>query len=137
MFRRVITNSKLIIVILMIQFIPLILFPASTFSSGSEEWWLPAVLMVLAIIAVIALFAKRTTITGWAWQLVTFSQGFNLISRLLMLFPHLTMNVHGVQQINTLYVILTLIAMVMSVFMLWYVELPEVKVGLLREELTS
>jgi hypothetical protein len=92
---------------------------------------------VLSIIAVIALIVNRTSVTGWAWQLIAFAQGFNLISRLLMLFPHMTVNVDGVQWFNTLYVVLTMIAMAMSVFMLWFVELPEVKVGLLREESAS
>jgi hypothetical protein len=133
MFRRIIANPKIIPVVLVLQIIPLILFPAASYSSSSQEWWLPAVLTVLAIIAVIDLFINRSSVTAWAWQLIAFAQGFNLISRMLMLFPHLTANVGGVQKFNAVYVILTVVAMGLSVLMLWYVELPEVRVGLLKE----
>ena len=137
MLRRIVTNPKIIVAILILQFIPLILFPAATFSATSQEWWLPALLTVMSIIAVIELFANRATVAGWAWQLVAFAQGFNLISRMLMLFPRMTENVKGVQRFNALYVVLTLIAMAMSAFILWFIELPEVKVGLLKEESVS
>ncbi len=92
------------------------------------------VLLVLALIAVVDLLINRSSVVAWAWHLIAFAQGFNLISRLLMLFPNIMTNDNGVQTFNSLYVVLTLVAMLMSVFMLWYVELPEVKVGLLKEE---
>ncbi len=134
MFRHFVTNSKIIVLILLVQFIPLILFPPSSFSGESQEWWLPMVLLVLALIAVVDLLINRSSVVTWAWHLIAFAQGFNLISRLLMLFPNIMTNDNGVQTFNSLYVVLTLVAMLMSVFMLWYVELPEVKVGLLKEE---
>ena len=137
MFRRIIINPKIIAVILIVQFIPLLLFPAASYSHNSQEWWLPAVLTVLSIIAVMDLFIDRTSVAGWAWHLVAFAQGFNLISRMLMLFPHITTNVNGLQRVNTLYIILTIAAMGMSVFMLWFVELPEVRVALLKEKASA
>jgi hypothetical protein len=137
MLRRVITQSRLIVVILILQFIPLILFPPSSFSATSQEWWLPAVLTVLCLIAVINLFLNRTSISEWSWHLISFAQGFNLISRVLMLFPNITSKVNGVQIFDWAYLVLTIIAIALSVFMLWYIELPEVKVGLLKQESSS
>jgi hypothetical protein len=91
---------------------------------------LPVVLAVLALISTIQLF--RQSVATWPWHLIGFSQGFNIISRLLMLFPHATYNLNGAQFFNSTYVILTLISMGLSAFLLWYTELPEVRMGLLK-----
>jgi zinc transporter ZupT len=69
----------------------------------------------------------------WPWYLVSFAQGFNIISRLMMIMPHATRNQDGAQVFNTSYVILTLISMLLSSFFLWYTELPDVRMGLLRK----
>jgi Ni,Fe-hydrogenase I cytochrome b subunit len=69
----------------------------------------------------------------WPWYLISFSQGFNLISRLMMIMPHATMNDNGVQVANIPYLVLTVIAMILSGFLLWYSELPDVRMVVLRE----
>jgi hypothetical protein len=134
MFRHFITSPKIIIVILIAQLIPLVLFPPSVFQPTNQEWWLPAILAFLTLIAIVELLVHRTSMVKWAWDLISFSQGFNLISRMLLLFPHLTVNVNGVWTFNALYTILTVLTMLISVFILWYIELPEVKNGLLKGE---
>jgi hypothetical protein len=134
MFRRLITNPRIIIVIIIAQLVPLVLFPPSVFMPTNQEWWLPAILAFLTVIAIVELLIHRTDTVKWAWDLISFSQGFNLISRMLLLFPHMTVNLNGVWKFNTLYTILTILSMLMSVFILWYIELPEVKKGLLKSE---
>ena len=51
----------------------------------------------------------------------------------MMIMPHVTRNDNGVQVFNTPYVVLTVLSLVFSTFLLWYTELPEVRLGLVRE----
>lgn len=129
--RKYLTSPKAISVMLILQFIPMVMFPPESFSPKTQEWWLPVLLAILAIIAIVQIY-RRSTAT-WPWHLVGFSQGFNIISRLLMLFPHATLNQGNVQVFNTPYVVLSLLSMGLSAFLLWYTELPEVRMGLLRD----
>ena len=128
--RKYLTTPLAITVLLVLQFIPMVLFPLDSFSLKTQEWWLPVVLAVLALISTIQLF--RQSVATWPWHLIGFSQGFNIISRLMMLFPHATYNLNGAQFFNSTYVILSLISMGFSAFLLWYTELPEVRNGLLK-----
>jgi hypothetical protein len=124
--RKMLTQPKVITLILILQLIPLILFPASSFSPNTQEWWLPVVLAVLAFAGVFQL-TFRHSMEGWPWYLIGFAQGFNIISRLMMLMPHATYNNNGVQVFNSVYFTLSTIAMLLSAFMLWYIEWPEVR----------
>ena len=45
----------------------------------------------------------------WPWYLVSFAQGVNIISRLMMLLPHATRNNEGVQDFNAAYVIIAVV----------------------------
>jgi hypothetical protein len=127
--RQIIVKPRSIMVILLLQFIPLVLFPPESYSPKSQEWWLPVLLAIMGIVAVIQLF--RQSLALWPWYLVSFAQGFNIISRLMMLLPHSTVTENGVQTLNGPYIILTVLAMLLSAFFLWYTELPEVRLGLL------
>jgi len=131
MLRQSLIKSNAIKLILLLQFIPLILFPPDSFSTKTQEWWLPVLLAVLVVVAVIQLF--RHSLALWPWYLISFAQGFNIISRLMMLMPHATRNDNGVQVFNTPYVVLTVLSLLLSAFLLWYTELPEVRQGLARE----
>jgi len=123
-------QRKTIIAILIVQWIPLILLPFSSFSATSQEWWLPAFLMLMTIIAVVEL-AVRKNMKSWPWDLLGFSQGFNIISRLMMLMPRATMVVNGEKMFNTTYFVVGLISMLLSVFVLWYISKPETRSSLL------
>jgi hypothetical protein len=68
----------------------------------------------------------------WPWHLFSFSHGFNIISRLMMLWPHATHIVKGEMVFNTTYVLLACVSMGFSGFLLWYLELPDVRLGLVR-----
>ena len=133
MQHRALYRPGVIILILILQFIPLLLFPAASFATTTQEWWLPALLALMVLVAIVQVVVRRSAAAG-PWYLMAFAQGFNIISRLMMLWSHATVNVEGAQVVNWPYIIMTFLAMGMSAFVLWYVEKPEVRVGLLRAE---
>jgi len=69
----------------------------------------------------------------WPWDLIAFSHGFNIISRIMMLWPHATHVVNKVSVLNVPYIVLTFVAIALSAAMLWYSELPDVRMRLLQE----
>lgn len=127
-----ISSRTAITALLILSLIPLLLIPPSSFSPTSQEWWLPVMLMILALVSIVQLIARHTTKT-WPWDLLSFAQGFNIISRLLLLMPHATVNVAGNQVFNTMYVLMSVVSMAFSAFMLWYMSLPSVRIGLLKD----
>lgn len=131
MLRQWIVQPKVIVAILFLQLIPLVLFPLEAFSATTQEWWLPVILAVLALVGVIQLL--RRAVVLWPWHLVGFAQGFNIISRLMMLMPHATRGQGADQMLNGPYLLLTTLAIILSLFLLWYTELPEVRMGLLQK----
>jgi hypothetical protein len=130
MLRKILSARGMIPVIMCLQVVPLLLLAPSSYSLASQEWWLPALLTVLVIISLVQILIRKTQ-ASWPWYLVSFSQGFNIISRLMMLLPHATKNNEGVQDFNGVYVLVAVIAMLLSAFEIWYNELPEVRRKLL------
>jgi cytochrome bd-type quinol oxidase subunit 2 len=130
-FRRTITQRNFIVLFLIAQVVALVLFPPDSFSPTSQEWWLPVLLVIMVIIADVELIARRGD-RLWPWYLISFANGFNIISRLMMLWPHATVSQNGVNMFNAPYVLLTVVSMALSAFMLIYTEWPEVRMGLLR-----
>ncbi len=128
---RTIVSRRLIVSVLILQLIPLMLYPPESFSPNSQEWWLPTLLAVMVLVADLQLILRRST-QLWPWHLLSFVQGFNIISRLMMLWPHATLTSAGGTAINVPYVSLTCVAMGISAALLWYLELPEVRLGLVR-----
>ena len=132
MANKSLATRPAITTILIAQFIPLLLFPAASFASTSQEWWLPVLLAGMVLVGDVELIVRRTT-QVWPWNLLLFAQGFNIISRLMMLWGHATHTVGGATALNLPYIVLTLAAMAMSAWLLWYLELPEVRLGLLAD----
>jgi len=126
MFRKILSSRAAIPIMLILQIGPLIVFPISTFTIKSQEWWLPVLLTILVVIAIVQILIRRTRAV-WPWHLLSFAQGFNIISRLMMLLPHTTELVAGKQRFNTDYVIITVASMLFSALEIWYVDLPEVR----------
>jgi len=118
-------QSGVIKTVLVLGLIPILLFPPSTYDLKSQEWWLPLILVVLAVVGIVQLLRKSSA--PWPIYLVAFAQGFNIISRLLMFMPNSTVEVEGAQVVNSTYLIMTVISMIISGIILWYIELPEVK----------
>jgi 4-amino-4-deoxy-L-arabinose transferase-like glycosyltransferase len=126
MLRKILSSRGVIPVVMCLQVVPLLILPPSSYTGKSQEWWLPALLTFLVIIALVQILVRKTR-APWPWYLVSFAQGVNIISRLMMLMPHATRNNSGVQEFNTVYVIVALAAMVLSAFEIWYNDLPEVR----------
>lgn len=106
--------------------VPILLLPASSFSPSSQEWWLPVLLCFLTAIALVQLLIRRSD-AAWPWRLISFSQGMSVISRLMMLMPHLTVLVDGVNRFDGLYVALAAFSVLFSVLEIGYCGLPEVR----------
>ena len=132
MQRRPIAARKMIVALLTTQVIPLLLFPPDSYSPNSQEWWLPALLVVMIGAAVVELLVRGGR-SIWPWHLMIFAQGFNIISRIMMMWAHATVTRGGATVLNTPYLALTLIAMAWSAFLLWYLELPEVRLGIAED----
>ncbi len=125
MLRKTLSNRILIPVIMCLQVVPLLLFPAGSYTIKSQEWWLPALLTFLVILALVQILIRRT-LKAWPWYLISFAQGFNIISRLMMLMPHTIENIGKVQAFNADYVVFAIVSMLASAFEIWYCDLPEV-----------
>lgn len=115
-----------VMAILIAQFIPILLLPPKSFDTTSQEWWLPVLLVIFEVIAVVNLF--RHNEANWPWDLIGFSQGFNIISRVMLIMPHSVNNSGG---FDALYVVLSIVSMLLSAFMLWYIAKPESRTALL------
>ena len=124
--RKVLSLLGLIPVIMCFQVVPLLLFPPSSYSVKTQEWWLPVLLTFLVIVALVQILIRKSH-TAWPWYLVSFAQGINIISRLMMLLPHATVNNEGTQRFNASYFLIAVLAMLLSAFEIWYNELPEVR----------
>jgi hypothetical protein len=127
MFRKYITSRIMIPVLLCLQIIPLVLFPMNIYTIKTQEWWLPVLLALLTIISLVQILLRRST-APWPWYLLSFSQGLNIISRMMTLLPHAAQSGEGGGQvINATYVLVAAVTMLFSGFEIWYSELPEVR----------
>lgn len=125
------TRPPVIIAILILQLIPLLLFPPQFFSLASQVWWLPVLLVLMTLIADFQLIIRRSPAVG-PWLLIGFAQGFNIISRLMMVWPNATVLQGENTSVNWLYLVLTLFSIAVSWLLLIYTEKPAVREGLLR-----
>ena len=132
---NILFQRKTLILILFLQFIPLIMFPPSSFTPSSQEYWLPILLSVFSLIAVIQLL--RGNESNWPWDLIGFAQGFNIISRLMLIMPHSTIIENGVVSFNWPYFLITVVSMLLSAFVLWYIAKAEVRTILLQNKVAS
>lgn len=131
MNRSPLFSRVVISLILILQIIPLLLFPLEVYSPDSQEWWLPAMLTGMAIVAVVNVFIRGGS-QLWPWLLIAFVQGINIISRLMLIWPQGSTQTGRVTTLDVPYILATLVALAMSLFMLWYTEKPAVREGLLR-----
>jgi hypothetical protein len=128
MQRRAIAARKVVVAVLSLQVIPLLLFPPESFSANSQEWWLPILLAAMILAADVELLVRGSR-KVWPWHLMIFAQGFNIISRIMMMWAHATKTSGGATVLNLPYLGLTLVAMVWSATLLWYLELPDVRLA--------
>jgi hypothetical protein len=129
--RQMLSSRGFIILVLILQIIPLLLFPLESFSPTSQEWWLPALLAVLVLVADFEVIV-RGTVNVWPWTLMSFAQGFNIISRLMMIWPHAGVTIGGVTIYNIPYIILTVISILLSAVLIWFIDQQDVRNTMVR-----
>lgn len=130
MQQRPLTQPATVAVVLILQIIPLILFPISLFTIKNQDWWLPLLLAIMVFVADFQIIVRRSLQPG-PWYLLAFAQGFNIISRLMMIWAHATTTVNKVNVPDVTYILLTVASVVLSVFVIWYTEKPEVRMSFL------
>ncbi|HET6452336.1 MAG TPA: hypothetical protein VFI08_13545 [Spirochaetia bacterium] len=128
--RKLLSLRGVIPAVMCFQVVPLLIFPPASYSVQSQEWWLPVLLTFLVVIALVQILVRRSQ-ASWPWFLVSFAQGVNIISRIMMLLSHTTVNDKGNQVFNTSYFLVAVVAMLLSAVEIWYNELPEVRRKLL------
>lgn len=131
MRRSVLSQPLAIIIILLLQIIPLLMFPPDVFVPTSQVWWLPAILVICVLVANFQIIVRRSHSVN-PWLLIGFAQGFNVISRLMMVWPNATVTTEAGVAVDWVYVILTIISIAVSWWLLIYTEKPEIREGLLK-----
>jgi hypothetical protein len=126
MLRKSLTGSRLVTVLLCLQVVPLVMLPAESWSLKTQEWWLPVLLTVLVIVALVQLLVRRTRSPA-PWVILSFTQGFSIISRLMMLLPHTMVEESNRWRFDWLYVVMAVASIGLSWFWIWYCDLPEVR----------
>jgi len=103
-----------------LQVIPLILYPPSLMASGA---------VVLAVVAIAYLGLGYMVLRGraWALSLSIFSQGFNVIIRLMMFFSHAVTLVGEQRIVDGAWIVTGLVAMALSVWFLLRLDRPDVR----------
>jgi len=130
MARRPLYTRLAISIILILQIIPLLLFPPSLYSGSSQMWWLPALLVFMVVVADVQLFVRPSTSPA-PWYLLSFAQGVNIISRLMMLWANSSRTQGETVLLDWGYILLNVVAVAVSIWLLLYMEKPQVREGLL------
>jgi hypothetical protein len=86
---------------------------------------------MLVVVGDLQLIVRHNT-DVWPWHLLSFAHGFNIISRLMMLWPHATRMLNGEMVFNGPYVSLSCLSMAASGILLYYLELPEIRIVMVR-----
>ena len=112
--------------IIALQVLPVIALRPRGYAVTSQEWWLPALLSVLALVSAARVLIRGTN-APWPWYLFSFAQGFSIISKLMMFMPHASTMVDGAQRLDVTHVLVSICSMAVSGFVIWYCERPEVR----------
>jgi len=109
-----------LLLIYVLQFLSLLVFPPATLIGG---WW--AVLVVLAVFALLGIGLRRGNPA--ALYMSMFLQGFNVIVRLMMLFPHARLSDAQGGGFDVLFIATSLIAIAASSWFLQRLDRPDVR----------
>jgi hypothetical protein len=110
-------NRNRLLMLLIAQFIPMVLFPPSLLLNG-----LPVVGVVVVIFILLGWAVLRGR--GWALTLCIFMQGLNVIVRSMMFFPNMV-NKAGVFDIT--YAIVSLVAIGISVWFVFRLDRADIR----------
>lgn len=110
-------QRKILLPILLLQFIPLLIFPPATLQGAFV-----AIALVLLVFAGLGLGVWRGR--SWALTLSIFLQGVNIIVRLMMLFPNAKTEA-GV--VNLPFILTSLLAIIVSGWFLLRLDRPDIR----------
>ena len=125
MLRKALSGARLVPVLMCLQVVPLLLLPGESWTFKTQEWWLPVLLTALVVVALVQLLVRHSRSSA-PWYILSFAQGFSIISRLMMLLPHATITVGSAQRFDFPYVVLAVVSICLSWIWIWYCDLPEV-----------
>lgn len=124
------SSTGVVAALLILEILPLILLPISSFRRYGQEWWLPVLLTLFSLIALFQIIVRKTAVI-WPWNLLSLCQGINIISRLMLIIPHATVKVGDGLGFNFVYVLITLISIAASFWFIFYNEKPGVRLAML------
>lgn len=126
MLRKALSGARLTPILMCLQVVPILLLPGESWSLKTQEWWLPVLLTVLVVVALVQLLIRRSRSPA-PWYILSFAQGFSIISRLMMLLPHAMLPQGTGWRPDWPYVLLAAASVGLSWFWIWYCDLPEVR----------
>jgi hypothetical protein len=126
MLRKTLSGPRMVTILMCLQVVPLLLLPGESWTLKTQEWWLPVLLTTLVVVALVQLLIRHTRSPA-PWYILSFAQGFSIISRLMMLLPHATVTTGNAQHFDLPYVLLAIVSIGLSWFWIWYCDLPEVR----------
>ncbi len=111
-------QQKKILPIIVLQIIPLLLFPVDYFASG---WWAILFMIVIFVLLGIALIRGRL----WALTMSIFLQGINAVIRMMMLLPNAQNIATGA--LNWPFVITSTLSIILSIWFLLRLDKPDIR----------
>lgn len=111
-------QKKFLIPIILLQIIPIIIFPLETITAGISLFGI--VFLIYALLG-FGLWRGR----NWALTMSIFLQGFNIIIRMMMLFPH-AVNIEN-SRWDVSYVLMAIISMAISGWFLIRLDKPDIR----------
>jgi hypothetical protein len=115
------SNQRQLLLIYLFQIVPLLIFPLETLISGIA---IVGILVVVFALLGYGLWRGR----NWALSLSITMQGFNVVIRLLMLFPNALMRLSGGGFVFDLpYLALSAVSIALSLFFLLRLDRPDIR----------
>jgi len=115
------SNSKNLLLVYIFQIIPLLIYPPETLKSG---WVAVAIMVVIFSGLGFGLWRGR----NWALSLSLTMQGFNVIVRMLMLFPNAMSSLSDGSKVFAVpYIALSVVSITLSLYFLLRLDRPDVR----------
>lgn len=114
------TSARRLAPLFILQVVPLVLYPPALMASGAA---------VLAVVAAAYLVLGFLAYRGraWALTLTIFSQGFNVIIRLMMFFSNAVVLTGGVHRPDYAWIVTALLAIGISTWLLLRLDRADVR----------
>jgi len=114
------SNRQQLLLIYLFQIVPLLIFPLETLKTG--------IIIVGILVAVFALLGYGLLRgRNWALSLSITMQGFNVVIRLMMLFPNALTKVGGGYVFDLPYLALSALSIGLSLYFLLRLDRPDIR----------